>query len=102
MKTSRQSMGGERISIAMCTYNGSPFLDEQLQSIVSQRRLPDEMVICDDGSSDKTISILRDFAGLATFPVQVFRNEKRLGPAKNFEKAISHCGGDIIILSDQD
>ena len=42
------------ISIAMCTYNGSRFLDEQLSSIREQTKLPHELIICDDGSADAT------------------------------------------------
>ena len=95
-------MSKVRMSVAMCTYNGGRFLDEQLQSIAAQLRKPDEVVICDDGSVDNTHSILREFANHAPFPVRIFVNENRLGPAKNFEKALSQCDGDIIVLSDQD
>ncbi|MBW6521001.1 MAG: glycosyltransferase, partial [Desulfoarculaceae bacterium] len=42
------------ISIALCTYNGEQFLQEQLDSIAAQSLLPDELVICDDRSSDAT------------------------------------------------
>jgi glycosyltransferase involved in cell wall biosynthesis len=86
----------------MCTYNGSQFLSEQLLSIGRQRCLPDELVVCDDGSTDNTVSLLETFADLTSIPVRIFRNEERLGPGKNFEKAISLCGGDIIVFSDQD
>jgi len=86
----------------MCTYNGSKFLEEQLASIGQQSRLPDELIICDDCSSDDTLAKLRDFAAHASFPVRVIANECNLGYAKNFEKAISLCQYDIIALSDQD
>ena len=43
-------MNRQRISVAMCTYNGARFLPEQLESITMQTRLPDELVICDDQS----------------------------------------------------
>lgn len=91
-----------KISIALCTYNGAQFLQEQLESIALQTRTPDEMIICDDQSKDGTLEILRNFASKASFPVQVFLNEKNLGSTKNFEKAIKLCTGDIIFLSDQD
>jgi glycosyltransferase involved in cell wall biosynthesis len=90
------------ISIAMCTYNGSVFLTAQLGSIASQSQLPDELIICDDGSTDDTLSVLNSFASQASFPVRVFPNKKRLGPAKNFEKTIGLCTGDVIVLCDQD
>ncbi|WP_434618904.1 glycosyltransferase [Tabrizicola sp. M-4] len=90
------------ISIAMATYNGARFLTEQLASFVAQERLPDELVVCDDGSTDATMEILQDFAASAPFSVRVERNDRNLGFARNFEKAISLCNGDLIFLSDQD
>jgi glycosyltransferase involved in cell wall biosynthesis len=91
-----------RISVALCTFNGEQFLPKQLASIEKQTRLPDEVVICDDRSSDGTVGILLDFAASAPFPVKVQVNEENLGVARNFEKAILACTGDLIALSDQD
>ena len=90
------------ISVAMATYNGVPFLREQLDSIFSQTRLPDELIVCDDRSTDETVGILRDYARRAPFPIKAVTNDERLGSTKNFEKAIGLCSGDIIALSDQD
>ncbi len=91
-----------RISIALCTYNGERFLSDQLESFLAQTRLPDELVVCDDASSDSTLKILEDFATKAPFKVRIFRNNKNLGSTLNFEKAIELCIADIIFLSDQD
>ncbi|WP_348678600.1 glycosyltransferase family 2 protein [Alcanivorax profundi] len=91
-----------KISIAMASYNGEKFIKEQLESFVSQTRLPDELVITDDGSTDSTEEIVKRFSLLAPFPVIFHRNETNLGFVKNFEKAMSLCQGDIICLSDQD
>ena len=91
-----------RISIAMCTYNGERFLEEQLASITQQTRLPDELVVCDDGSTDRTVAIVREFAASASWAVRIFENEHNLGSAANFERAIRLCSGDLIALSDQD
>ena len=91
-----------KISIAMCTYNGCKFLQEQLDSISSQTRLPDELIVCDDGSSDSTLSILKDFSDSAKFPVRIRCNSSRLGISKNFEQAISLARGNLIALCDQD
>jgi len=90
------------ISIAMCTYNGEAYLSDQLVSIVKQTQQPDELVVCDDVSTDNTLRILHQFSKETPFPLKVYRNEQRLGPTKNFEKALSLCGGDFIFLSDQD
>jgi glycosyltransferase involved in cell wall biosynthesis len=94
--------GKSRISVAMCTYNGERFLAAQLESIVQQTRLPDELVVCDDASTDQTLSIVRAFAASASFPVRIFENERNLGYAANFEAAIRRCAGELIALCDQD
>lgn len=91
-----------KISVAMCTYNGALFLQEQLASLSGQTRPPDELVVCDDGSSDATVEIVNAFAAGAAFPVCLYVNEKNLGVAKNFERAIELCGGEIIACADQD
>jgi glycosyltransferase involved in cell wall biosynthesis len=94
--------GRLRISVALCTCEGERFLREQLESIRSQTRAPDEIVICDDVSGDGTAEIVERFAGESPFPVRFLRNERRLGSTKNFEKTIGLCAGDVIALSDQD
>lgn len=91
-----------KISIAMATYNGEMFLQEQLDSFAIQTRLPDELIVQDDGSTDRTILILQGFAAKAAFPVKIMVNPKRLGVTRNFERAMMRCSGDIIFLSDQD
>ena len=94
--------GQNRISVALCTYNGERFLPQQLASIAQQTRLPDELIVCDDGSTDRTMSLLREFAASAPYPVRIYENEHNLGSAANFERAIRLCGGNLIALSDQD
>lgn len=91
-----------KVSIALCTWNGERFLQEQLDSILAQSRPPDELVVCDDQSSDATADIVARFSSQAHFPVRFERNEKRLGPTQNFAKAIGMCSGDIIFFCDQD
>lgn len=90
------------ISVALCTYNGEKFIEEQLDSILNQTVKVDEIVICDDNSTDKTIEIIKQY--IIKFPaiIQLYRNEINLRSVKNFEKAISICSGTIIFLSDQD
>jgi glycosyltransferase involved in cell wall biosynthesis len=90
------------LSIALCTYNGAVYLNEQLESIAAQTRTPDELVISDDQSTDDTLRLIEEFAATAGFPVRLSVNESNLGTAKNFEKAIGLCRGDVIVLSDQD
>jgi glycosyltransferase involved in cell wall biosynthesis len=91
-----------KISIAMATYNGAKYLQEQLDSFISQTRQPDELVVCDDRSTDETVTILNRFAEAAPFEVKIIVNEENLGCTQNFNNALSLCKGDLIFLSDQD
>lgn len=91
-----------KVSIAMATYNGAAYLQAQLDSFVRQTRLPDELVVCDDGSSDATLDLLRAFQQQAGFAVAIHSNPATLGYVRNFERALSLCTGDLIFLSDQD
>jgi len=89
-----------KISIAIATYNGERFLREQLESLYSQSRLPDEVIVCDDCSSDHTIDILEEYK--MQYGLQYFRNDSPLGVNCNFFHAISRCTGDYIFICDQD
>jgi glycosyltransferase involved in cell wall biosynthesis len=91
-----------RVSIAMTTYNSEHFVREQLESFVRQERLPDELVISDDASTDRTVEILHEFALHAPFPVCIYVNDRNLGVAQNFSRAIDRATGSIIFLSDAD
>ncbi len=91
-----------KISVAMCTYNGARYLQEQLESIAAQTCSPFELVVCDDGSTDETRRIIAEFAASVSFPVHLHVNEQRLGSTKNFERVIGLCEGDVIALSDHD
>ena len=90
------------ISIAMATYNGAKYLQEQLDSFATQTLLPDELVVCDDGSTDQTLEIIENFSRTVAFNVRVYRNKIRLGFVQNFGRAMSLCTGDVVFLSDQD
>jgi glycosyltransferase involved in cell wall biosynthesis len=90
------------ISVAMTTYNGERFLGEQLRSIASQERLPEELVVADDQSTDQTCKIVTDFARTAPFPVRLHRNERRLGWRGNFMSVLARCQSDLVAICDQD
>lgn len=91
-----------RVSVVLCTYQGAAHLREQLESYLVQTRLPDELVVGDDRSSDETVRILEDFAARAPFPVRVQVNERTLRASRNFEATARRASGDLIAFSDQD
>ncbi len=90
------------VSIAMATYQGETYLPRQLQSLADQTFEPRELVVRDDGSTDRTVEILRAFAARARFPVTVLDGAERLGYARNFVTAARHCTGDLLFFADQD
>lgn len=91
-----------RVSVAMATYNGERYLPEQLESIAAQTLPPAELVVCDDGSTDGTLGVLRQFAERAPFPVRVSRNATPLGFGDNFLRAASLCQSPWVAFCDQD
>ena len=94
------------ISVCMATYNGEKFIREQLESILSQfpvthagNVLDAEIIIADDGSTDKTLSVV---ASIGDSRIRVLPAEKHLGVIYNFERALQAAKGDFIFLADQD
>ena len=92
---------GKRVSVALCTYNGEKYLASQLDSVLRQTYPAYEIIIVDDGSSDATFNIVKEYAE-RTSTIKYFVNEQNLGYVQNFSKAISLTSGDYVALSDQD
>lgn len=92
-----------KVSVAMATYNGEKYLLEQLDSIRLQSHAVDEVVICDDGSSDNTVGLVQEY--IADYHLngwKLIQNEFNLGYANNFHKALGLVSGDIVFFCDQD
>lgn len=90
------------ISVAMATYNGEKYLEQQLDSIAAQTVLPDELVVCDDCSTDRTIEILNRFKEKVPFNVIILQNETNSGYIKNYARVIPVAKGDFVFMCDQD
>lgn len=92
-----------KISVAMAVYNGEKYIEKQLISVLNQTRLPDEVIICDDGSKDKTVNIIEKFIDKYSLSNwKLYSNKKNVGFSKNFYGSIKKTTGDIIFLCDQD
>ncbi|HWB12516.1 MAG TPA: glycosyltransferase family 2 protein [Pirellulales bacterium] len=103
MTTAAQQAGPRpTISVALCTYNGERFLSQQLASLAGQSCKPDELVVVDDGSTDASLAILRDFADAAPFQVMLHSLQQNVGSRDAFSQCIAACRGDLIFLCDQD
>ncbi|WP_291378012.1 glycosyltransferase family 2 protein [Demequina sp.] len=92
------------VSVALCTYQSTRFLEPQLRSILEQDYPVTEVVIADDGSTDGTVDLidrLKDELPGGEI-IRVVATERVGGFSKNFERAISACTSDVIVLSDHD
>ena len=93
-----------KISVVMTTYNGERFIYEQLESILNQTRIPDEVLIFDDQSTDKTQEIITEFIKnnkLGSFwHFEV--NKVNKGCVCNFLDGAKRAEGDLIFYADQD
>lgn len=93
---------GGPLSVVLATFNGSRYLSAQLASLAAQTLPPDELIVCDDGSTDGTVALVSQFAQTAPFPVRVIANPARLGYADNFLHGAARCTGAWIAFCDQD
>ena len=92
-----------KISIVLSTYNGSQYIEEQLDSLRNQTYTADEVLISDDCSQDNTVQIIETYIKkyeLLNWKLEV--NEKNCGWRKNFMNLITSAMGDIVFTCDQD
>lgn len=98
------------ISVCIATHNGELYIEDQLLSILNQIGPTDEIVISDDGSTDKTVDIIKSINDsrirIYQFIHQNDYSNKRLSSyyyaTENFSNALKYAKGDYIFLSDQD
>lgn len=90
------------IGTVIATYNGEKYLEEQMNSIISQSIKPDKIIVVDDCSADGTIRIIGEYKKMYPEMIIFEQNEENLGHKKTFERGISMCETDYIALSDQD
>lgn len=90
------------LSASVLTYNGAAYIKKQLDSILTQTQKVDEIVICDDGSTDDTIAIIQAYQNTYPGIIRLYQNEQQLGSTKNMEKCLGLVKGDLVFLADQD
>lgn len=89
-----------RISVAVASYNGEKYIREQLNSILRNLSGEDEIIVSDDGSTDGTPDILKEYQ-TGEIPVRVINGPGK-GIKQNINEALLHCRGKYIFLADQD
>ncbi|HGA1168788.1 TPA: glycosyltransferase family 2 protein [Streptococcus suis] len=92
-----------KVNILMSTYNGQQFLAEQIRSIQEQTYTDWTLFIRDDGSSDRTREIIKDFVEqdqrIHFIDVETDEN---LGVIKSFHRLLKCQKADYYFFSDQD
>ena len=91
------------VAVVLSSYNGERYIKEQLISLKNQTRKIDKVYICDDGSVDNTVGIIKTFItdnSLDNWSLKI--NSENKGWKKNFRDMILSADEDIIFPCDQD
>lgn len=91
-----------KFSVVLCTYNGAKYIEEQINSILTQTHPVDEILVSDDGSTDDTVAIAERILSQGSVPYSVLKNEGEKGVAGNFFYGLKRASGDYIFTCDQD
>ena len=89
------------VQVIMSTYNGEKYIEEQIQSIFNQKECNVSLLVRDDGSTDKTIEIVKELS--LKYNIKLIQGEN-LRAAKSFLEAIKFTDeeNDFFAFSDQD
>jgi len=99
VRSAEQRSGGPRISACMAAYNGGPFVEAQMQSILTQLGPNDELVVVDDCSKDETVQRIE---AMGDARVRLLRHERNAGVVATFEDALRCATGEVLFLCDDD
>jgi glycosyltransferase involved in cell wall biosynthesis len=92
-----------KVSLIITTYDNHLMLRKAMESILEQRRCPDELFVADDGSDERTASVVNLYAEKAPFSVMhVWQEHRGFRAAKIRNEAIKRAAGDYIVLLDGD
>jgi glycosyltransferase domain-containing protein len=89
------------VSVLLCNYNDARYLPDSLSAICNQTRLPDEVVVLDDGSTDNSLEVIEDFARRYPF-IRVLKNEKNRGLLYSIHRALNEAHSDFIVWAAAD
>lgn len=91
----------EQVHIVLATYNGERFLQEQMDSVLAQTYENITVEVCDDGSTDGTVAMIREYVAQDD-RVKLHVNPQNLGYVKNFLEGVKRCQAPYVMLCDQD
>ena len=91
------------VSIVIPTYNGAVFLSDAMESVLNQTRLPSEIIVVDDFSTDNTVELAHRLAVTSKVPIKVIKLPINSGgPARPINTGVAAANGDLILVLDQD
>ena len=85
------------VTVAVPCYNGEKFISENISSILSQTRIPDEILVIDDGCTDRTPEIVKGFR-----EVKLIQHMSNKGLAASRNTALRNASGDVLVYLDAD
>ncbi len=88
--------------VILATYNGERYIRTQVESILAQSIKPSRIIIRDDGSTDKTLSVLQELRNESDVDIKIISDGFNLGYIKNFEKLSEYVEAEFVFFSDQD
>lgn len=99
-------MGMDKVIVLMSSYNGQEFITEQIDSILNQTNADINLIIRDDGSTDNTLNILKNYRTVFPEKIEIIEGSN-IGWRASFFKLISYAGTryadhDFFAFADQD
>ncbi len=92
-----------RVSLVILTYNWPTALEQVLRSVAAQTRLPDDIVVADDGSTAETAQVIERLAGELALPLRhVWQEDHGFRAARCRNRGIAAARGDYVVLIDGD
>ena len=85
------------VSVVIPVFNGERFLPEAVESVLSQKYAPLEIIVVDDGSTDGTAAVARNLPGTVRY-----LHQTNQGPAAARNRGIEQAQGDLIAFADAD
>jgi glycosyltransferase domain-containing protein len=89
------------VSVLLCNYNHARYLPDSLSAICNQTRLPEEVIVLDDGSTDNSLDIIEAFARRYPF-IRVLKNETNRGLLYSINRALNEARYDFIVWAAAD
>ena len=90
------------ISVIIATYNGEKYINQQIESVLSQNTPVDEIIICDDNSKDNTIFVARSILQKWDAHYKIIQHNENKGVVQSFYDAFNISENEYVFFSDQD